>query len=125
MSQFEDGKRWHERNGHNRFVQTALTLGWNSIAIDNVCADVRCITRDVLLDRGFCFDVEAYVCHCGRPVHFYTEEGMKGFTRGMCEPCSTVRCDAVDYINADGYGYIPPCPLLDLSSQFRGVSHVV
>jgi hypothetical protein len=50
------------------------------------------------------------ICHCGRPVHIYTEPGMEGFTRGMCEPCSSVRCDTVDYINVDGYGHMPACP---------------
>lgn len=28
-------------------------------------------------------------CHCGLPVHTYDD----GFSRGMCEECSTVRCD--------------------------------
>lgn len=52
---------------------------------------------------------EENLCHCGRPVHVYTEPGMEGFSRGMCEPCSEVRCDAVDYDN-EGNAFIPPCP---------------
>lgn len=29
-------------------------------------------------------------CHCGRPVIIHPD----GFTRGMCEHCDSVRCDA-------------------------------
>ncbi len=119
MGQFEDGKRWHNRNGHGKFVQTAQTLGWSSVAIDNVCADVVCQTRVILLVLGSPFDIEDYICHCGRPIHVYTEAGMEGFSRGMCEPCSEVRCDVVAYVTSDGGGYIPPCPPIDLSAQFR------
>ena len=49
------------------------------------------------------------MCHCGRPVHIYDEPGMKGFSRGMCEPCSTVRCDTVEY-TFSGDAFMPPCP---------------
>jgi hypothetical protein len=36
-------------------------------------------------------------CHCGRPVHVYED----GFERGLCEECSTYRCDIE-----------PTCPVL-------------
>lgn len=32
---------------------------------------------------------EEETCHCGKAVHIYGD----GFTRGLCEECSTVRCD--------------------------------
>lgn len=31
-------------------------------------------------------------CHCGEPIHIYED----GFTRGLCEHCSDVRCDTWD-----------------------------
>ena len=30
-------------------------------------------------------------CHCGRPIYIQEYDG---FTRGLCEDCSAVRCDA-------------------------------
>lgn len=30
-------------------------------------------------------------CHCGKPVKVHAE--LDGFTRGLCEPCDTYRCD--------------------------------
>ena len=43
-------------------------------------------------------------CHCGRSN--FTDEN--GFSRGMCEPCSVVRCDATP---------CPPCPELTVDQR--------
>lgn len=49
-------------------------------------------------------------CHCGRPVHVY----MDGFTRNMCEECSSVRCDT-----ADGM----PCPVTARDDHAAPAAH--
>jgi hypothetical protein len=36
--------------------------------------------------------IDDETCHCGRPIHVYDD----GFTRGLCEDCSTYRCDTWD-----------------------------
>ena len=30
-------------------------------------------------------------CHCGDPIYIHEDDG---FTRGLCEDCDAVRCDA-------------------------------
>lgn len=37
-------------------------------------------------------EISDELCHCGRPIHFYDD----GYTRHMCEDCSSVRCDLAD-----------------------------
>lgn len=42
------------------------------------------------METDLAADVTVELCHCRlRLVHTYED----GFTRGMCEPCSSVRCD--------------------------------
>jgi hypothetical protein len=43
-------------------------------------------------DRAAVEDTERYLCHCGEPIHIYED----GFTRGLCQHCSDVRCDTWD-----------------------------
>ncbi|SRR6266498_2609962 len=45
---------------------------------------------EICLDPEACLDLyDTNVCHCNKPVHVYED----GFTRGLCQWCSDVRCD--------------------------------
>ena len=64
-----DGRIW---DGHHRILAARLTG--------------RAVPTRAAVDHA----PPPGVCHCGKPTHVYDD----GFTRDLCEDCSTVRCDA-------------------------------
>lgn len=89
--------RWFPRA--ENFIDTKeilrTAISYNSGLVAVLHCDHRWVGGDLRSDFicdecGLRRDIEDYdACHCGKPIHFYED----GFSRGLCEECSTVRCD--------------------------------
>jgi hypothetical protein len=72
------------------------------------CDDCQGIREPDYVEPDYDEAVYQEKCHCGKPIRVYKDIGMLEFTRGLCEYCDSVRCDAYpgacrDDFNGEAY----------------------